>query len=70
MKRLELNEPRESLKKEVASLREQVRQLINVNDAKEADLSSMRDKLASIHHKAVATYEDVKKLKFCKNFSF
>ena len=69
MKQLELNEPRESLKKEVASLREQVRQLINVNDAKEADLSSMRDKLASIH-KAVATYEDVKKLKFCTNFSF
>ena len=59
MKRLELNEPRESLKTEVASLREQIRQLNNVNDAKETDLSSMRDKLASIQQ-AVATYEDVK----------
>ncbi len=58
MKRLEHNEPRESLKAEIVSSREHIRQLNSVNDAKETEVTALRDKLTSIQQ-TLATFEDV-----------
>ena len=55
MKRLELNEPRESLKKEITSLREQVRQLNNVNDAKEHILVRCATNLRPFNRQSLPT---------------
>ena len=66
MKRLELNEPRESLKKEITSLREQVRQLNNVNDAKEHILVRCATNLRPFNRQSLPT--KTQKLKFCTNF--
>ena len=46
------------LRAEIASSREQIKQLNSVNEAKETELNALRDKLMSIQE-AVATYEDV-----------
>jgi cell division protein FtsB len=46
------------IRAEIASSREQIKQLNSVNDAKETELNTLRDKLMTIQE-AVATYEDV-----------
>ncbi|EFX81812.1 hypothetical protein DAPPUDRAFT_241952 [Daphnia pulex] len=47
------------IRAEIASSREQIKQLNSVNDAKETELNTLRDKLITIQE-AVATYEDTK----------
>ncbi|XP_046443565.1 myosin-11-like isoform X2 [Daphnia pulex] len=47
------------IRAEIASSREQIKQLNSVNDAKETELNTLRDKLMTIQE-AVATYEDTK----------
>jgi hypothetical protein len=47
------------LRAEIASSREQIKQLNSVNDAKETELNALREKLMTIQE-AVDTYEDVK----------
>ena len=48
------------LRDEIASSREQIKQLNSVHDVKETELNSLRDKLMSIQE-AVSTYQDVRK---------
>lgn len=48
------------LRDEIASSREQIKQLNSVNEVKETELNSLREKLMSIQE-AVSTYEDVRK---------
>lgn len=58
MKRIELIEPREALRAEIAASRNQIKQLNAINSAKETDLSDLRFKHASVQE-ALATHEDV-----------
>lgn len=58
MKQLEREEPRELLKTEIASSRNQIKQLNAANDAKDIELNALRVKLTS-NQEALATYEDV-----------
>lgn len=59
MKQMDREEPRDLLKAEIVSSRNQIKQLNAANDAKDTELNGLRVKLAS-NQDALATYEDVR----------